>query len=104
MSRQEAIAGFRVEMLAERYYDAHEVLEEFWRTLDRSSSEALVLQGLIQGAVALAHLKRGRPDRAARLARKAVPKLEQVAEVDGFDATALRQRLIGMIDADSAPA
>jgi predicted metal-dependent hydrolase len=104
VNRREAIAAFAAEMLAESYYDAHEVLEEFWRTLDRRSSEALVLQGLIQGAVALEHLKRGHPDRAARLARKAVPKLDQAAEVDGFDATALRRRLIGMLDADSAQA
>ena len=104
MSRRDAIARFSADLQAESYFDAHEVLEEFWRTLDRTSEEALVLQGLIQGAVALEHLKRGRPDRAARLARKAVPKFEQVTEIDGFDASALRLRLIVMIDADSAPA
>ena len=72
-------------MEAGRFFDAHEVLEEVWRTLDRGSPEAQALQGLIQGAVALEHERRGRPDRGARVARKAVPKLAGVGEMGGFD-------------------
>ena len=88
-------------MEAGRFFDAHEVLEEVWRTLDRGSPEAQALQGLIQGAVALEHERRGRPDRGARVARKAVPKLAGVGEMGGFDADKLRRRLIAMIAAET---
>ena len=89
------------DMGAGRFFDAHEALEEVWRTLDRASPEAQTLQGLIQGAVALEHERRGRPDRGARVARKAVPKLAGVGEIGGFDADKLRRRLSDMIDAET---
>ena len=88
-------------MEAGRFFDAHEVLEEVWRTLDRGSPEAQALQGLIQGAVALEHERRGRPDRGARVARKAGPKLAGVGEMGGFDGDKLRRRLIAMIAAET---
>ena len=100
-TRSEAIAAFAAELAAERFFEAHEVLEEFWQTLDRASEDALRLQGLIQAAVALEHAARGRPDRGARLARKALPKLEGLKEVDGYDPDPLRQRLVRLI-ADGA--
>lgn len=96
------MAAFARELAAGRFFEAHEVLEEHWQTLERGSDEAIGLQGLIQAAVALEHERRGRPDRGARLARKALPKIEGLGLVDGFDPDPLRRRLIGMIAADEA--
>lgn len=53
------------------YYDAHEVLEEAWHPLRRQNDPlGNLLKGLINGAVAFEHLKRGREgsfDRARKV-------------------------------------
>lgn len=43
---------------AERFWDAHEVLERIWRSVP-NEEEAKVIQGLIQAAAALLHRERG---------------------------------------------
>ena len=44
--------------MARDYFEAHEALEDPWREMERGEAWADVLQGLIQLAVALEHLKR----------------------------------------------
>jgi hypothetical protein len=53
---------FQFEELIERgeYFSAHEVLEEEWRRSSKGSLERKLLQGLINGAVALELKRRGR--------------------------------------------
>ena len=42
-----------------RFFDAHEVLEDIWRALPRTSAAKKHLQGLVQLAVAFHHESRG---------------------------------------------
>lgn len=42
-----------------RFFDAHEVLEDVWRTLPRTSAAKKPVQGLVQLAVAFHHESRG---------------------------------------------
>lgn len=42
-----------------RFFDAHEVLEDVWRALPRTSATKKHLQGLVQLAVAFHHESRG---------------------------------------------
>ena len=51
----------------ERYYDAHEALEEVWfpRRFEKDQ-EMLFLKGFINAAVSFELTKRGRPDSATR--------------------------------------
>lgn len=47
----------------ERYFDAHEVLEEEWHPLRKANHPLKnLVKGLINGAIALEHLKRNRKD------------------------------------------
>jgi predicted metal-dependent hydrolase len=55
------------------FFVAHERWEEVWQELN--GTERLAVQGLIQIAAALHHLKEGRRDPAARLLEKGVMKL-----------------------------
>jgi len=94
---------------AGQWFEAHEVWEALWHTLDGDDKD--FVQGLIQCAVALEHARRGNPrgaltmfDRARpRLARfgawcHAVPVRALVDAMDGFLAP-----LRGMDDALLAP-
>jgi predicted metal-dependent hydrolase len=55
------------------FFVAHERWEEVW--LELKGTERLAVQGLIQIAAGLHHLKAGRGDPAARLLEKGVTKL-----------------------------
>jgi predicted metal-dependent hydrolase len=55
------------------FFVAHERWEEVWQEL--KGTERLAVQGLIQIAAALHHLKEGRGEPAARLLEKGVMKL-----------------------------
>jgi hypothetical protein len=56
------------------FFEVHEVLEPAWRRA--AGAERLVLQGVIQAAVAWHHWQRGNARAAARLASAACAKLE----------------------------
>jgi predicted metal-dependent hydrolase len=87
----------------QRYYEAHDVLEQLW--LKTKSGDANFFKGLIQAAGAFVHLqkqfqhpthpKHGRRlSPAARLFRLAEQNLEQFAPVrHGLDVAALRATL-----------
>ncbi len=70
-SQQEALRLYIDLMDRAEYFEAHEVLEAAWYPLRKEQSASnLLLKGLINGAVALEHIKRGKPgaeDRAQRV-------------------------------------
>lgn len=57
------------------YFEAHEVLESLW--LETTGPTKDFYKGLIQTAVALLKMEQGKPEPAARLARRALSILEQ---------------------------
>jgi hypothetical protein len=57
----------------EKYFEAHEVLEEFWKGCKKDSNlqnVAKVLKGFINAAIAFEHLKRNKP-KSIKVAKKA---------------------------------
>ncbi|MBW3662108.1 MAG: DUF309 domain-containing protein [Actinobacteria bacterium] len=73
----------------ERYFEAHECLEDVWhRALD---PDRLFWQGVIQVAVACCHHQRGNADGASALFDRAADKLEAYPDVHhGVDVEQLR--------------
>ncbi len=67
----DALKAYLLLMEEAEYYEAHEVLEEAWHPLRlRKDPLANLAKGLINGAVAFEHIKRGRKnyvDRARRV-------------------------------------
>jgi hypothetical protein len=52
---------FKVYILKKEYFEAHEILEEAWQKIRKSNNKhKLVLRGLINSAVAMELIKRGR--------------------------------------------
>lgn len=79
---------------AERdYFECHEILEEYWKSLDKSENRD-VWVGLIQIAVALYHQRRKNVAGAKKMIAAARKNLSE-KELDrlGFDGKALLQRL-----------
>lgn len=58
---------------AEKFFEAHEVLEALWR--ETPGPERDFYQGLIQIAAAFVHIQKGTPDGARKLLDKASEKL-----------------------------
>lgn len=59
---------------AERFWEAHEVLESLWR--DSSGQEKLLLQGIILVCAAFVHSQKGKPEVALGVMRRAARQLE----------------------------
>ncbi len=59
------------------FFEAHEVWEEIWQ--QKGGSTAEFYKGLIQAAVALAHLKNGNQKGARKLAERAAGRLKPFA-------------------------
>ncbi len=64
---------------AEKFFEAHEVLEILWR--ETPGPERDFYQGLIQIAAAFVHVQRGTPDGAHQLLTKASKKLQKYGPV-----------------------
>ncbi len=60
---------------AERYFESHEVLEDLW--LEDTSPDKLFLQGLIQLAAAIHHLRNGNGSGATKLLALGTEKLSR---------------------------
>ena len=60
---------------AEKFFEAHEVLEALWR--ETTGPERDFYQGLIQVAAAFVHVQKGTPDGADQLLKKAEKKLKK---------------------------
>src|SRR5437867_13266550 len=91
---------------AGEYWLAHEALETVWRSILRDGDEAAawVWQGLIQGAAALLHQRRGNRHGVAVVGRSALEKLAgpQRADVE-FETVAFRERLAGALVSTADP-
>jgi predicted metal-dependent hydrolase len=84
-------------MRAERWFDAHEALEEEWR--DAPAAERDFLQGLVHVTVAWHHASRGNAPGASRQLAKANRRLAPYAPAHrGVDVA----RVLGQVEAASA--
>jgi predicted metal-dependent hydrolase len=84
-------------MRAERWFDAHEALEEEWR--DAPAAERDFLQGLVHVTVAWHHASRGNAPGASRQLAKANRRLAPYAPAHrGVDVA----RMLGQVEAASA--
>ena len=84
-----ALAEFVRLYRAGRFFDAHEALEVVWRR--SREPRMLLLQGLIQLAVAFEHQRRGNHHGALRQLDKALPKIAAGPPGDlGLDLAAVR--------------
>ena len=63
---------------AGRYYEAHESWEDLWRAT--SGADRSFIQGLVQAAVALHHIKRGNRRGGSRVLERGIHKLETYGE------------------------
>lgn len=74
---------------AEKFFDAHEVLEDVWRATE--GPEKNFLQGLIQAAVALHHYSQQNSEGARSVLMRALQNLAPYPDsYGGIDVTALR--------------
>jgi len=64
---------------AERYFEAHEVWEDMWRSA--RGPLRLFYQGLVQAAVGLHHLSKGNLNGATAQLRKSLFKLEEYPDL-----------------------
>ena len=75
---------------AQRYFEAHELLEHAWKHADGVDRE--LWKGVIQVAVAGVHLQRGNPTGARRLLDRALGRLALLPDVRrGVDLARLRE-------------
>ena len=84
MTRDSHLAEFVKCFNRQAFFEAHDVLEEFW--LVTRGERRDFYKGLIQTAVALLKLQQGKPAPASTLARRAVSHLEKYSPVcEGVD-------------------
>lgn len=84
-------------MRAERWFDAHEALEDEWR--DAPAAERDFLQGLVHVTVAWHHASRGNAPGATRQLAKAARRLSPYAPAHrGVDVA----RVLGQVEAAAA--
>lgn len=97
-----AMERFVAAFNAGRYFEAHEILEDFWR--DYRGPDRTFYQGLIQAAVALYHRDRENRAGALRVAARARARLEPWApRHGGLDLEALLAGLEAAVEAGSPP-
>ncbi len=82
------------------YFECHELLEEYWKSLPKDAENRELWVGLIQIAVAQYHLRRGNARGAIMMFRQAARRIdEQGASMAGLDAEALQRLLQERISA-----
>ena len=82
------------------FFEAHELWEDVWRTL--AGADRTFVQGLIQIAAGLHHVKEGRPRPGARVIARGVEKVEQTATAIRLPTAALLRdvrRLLAALEA-----
>jgi uncharacterized protein len=90
----EAIALFN----AERFWEAHEVLESLWRVAE--GEEKRVLQGLILTCAAFVHEQKGEREVALGVAKRALSLLSwPEPEYHGVGIASLHEKLTAMLEA-----
>lgn len=89
---REAVSLFN----AERFWEAHEVLESLWRVA--GGDEKKLLQGLILVCAAFVHLQKDECDVAVGVARRALPLLSSIDEYHGIDVESLRGKVDEIVE------
>jgi len=91
----EQYIAYLIEYHATRdYFECHELLEEYWKSLPQEAPHRGIWVGLIQIAVAQYHHRRGNVQGAVKMFRQAAARIdEQGAAMVGLDAAALRRLL-----------
>lgn len=98
LSPPEAVAEAVTLFNAERFWEAHEVLESVWRVAE--GEEKRLLQGLILVCAAFVHVQKKEQAVANGVARRALPLLPQKEGVyHGVDLGTLRRKLEDSIQA-----
>lgn len=96
-SKGEAVAETISLLKAERFWEAHEVLEALWRAAE--GEERSLLQGLIFVCAAFVHLQKGEPRVALGLARRSIPRLAwREPTYHGLAVTTIKNRIEAMVD------
>lgn len=86
------ISAFDEALAAERYFEAHEILEAFW--IDYRGADRDFYKGLIQASAAWLHASRGNAAGAARVAARATALLAPFAPTHaGVDVVSILERL-----------
>ncbi len=93
MSKDESIEYARELFNAERYWEAHEVLEGIWK--ESNGDEKEVIQGIILLAAAFVHLQRGEEDVAYSILKRAIPKLSM--NINGMDIISIKSMVEDML-------
>ncbi len=75
----------------ERFWEAHEVLEQIWRSTE--GEEKTILQGLIMTAAAFVHSQRNRTDQSFAMLKKAAQKLGSQDKFFTIDLQSLRGQI-----------
>ena len=89
---EEAVTLFN----AERFWEAHEVLESLWRVAE--GDEKKVLQGLILVCAAFVHLQKGKPDVALGVARRGMALLVWTpGPYYSIDVAQVRERIAAIV-------
>ncbi|HZU21535.1 MAG TPA: DUF309 domain-containing protein [Terriglobales bacterium] len=76
---------------AGRYFDAHEVWEDLWRETD--GPDKLLVQGLVQSAVALHHASTGNYVGARSVMERAITNIGGCRVYKGADVAQMRREL-----------
>ena len=96
------LAAFAEHWRARRYFEAHEVLEEFW--LDYRDDDRDYYQGLIQAAVALHHAAQGNREGARGVAASSRRRMDRFAPRHrGLDVAAFLDGLDRAVAGGPAP-
>lgn len=95
LPKSEAIAEAVSLFNAERFWEAHEVLESLWRVA--KDEEKLLLQGLILVCAAFVHLQKSENDVALGVAERSLPLLSWNGKYHGLAVGAFRDQLDRMV-------
>jgi hypothetical protein len=97
LPKEEAILESVALFNAERFWEAHEVLESLWRV--EQGDEKRLLQGLILVCAALVHMQKGEGPVALGIARRALPLLVwREPTYHGLDVSRITEALGQMIE------
>ncbi len=97
MPTEEAVKEVVTLFNAERFWEAHEVLESLWRAAE--GEEKKLLQGLILVCAAFVHLQKGEKSVALGVARRGLPLLgRNNSSYYSIDVPNVRGRMTRMVD------
>jgi predicted metal-dependent hydrolase len=102
MNREQAVSEFLRLFNEQEFFEAHDVLEEFWQ--EYGEHDRTFYQGLIQVAVALEHARRGNAKGARGVLASARTRLAPyLPHYEGFDLEWLLAAAARCIDGGEAP-